>query len=608
MAKSGQAAFVAAFLLGAQGVWADVTPEEVWQNWQDSAASQGQKVTAESTSMDGDTLTVSGITLRMSGDGGDSSALIGEMQFKDKGDGTVAIIMPDSFPVLLKLPAAKGIAGAKPSELALTITMPDADITASGVPLALSYQSTLPTLEIAAEVTEGLADPATKVTVLARLANVTGNYLIEAAEAGKNLTEEFSAATLDLSVKSTGNPDQDMAVTLSLTGIGGKALLTGIPASGMGDMEMALNEGMTMDFTATYGIGSFDVAGKDAGAPVKMNGTLGGGTLVMALAASRLFYDATGKSVSLNFSGTDSASSDPVTFSATLANTSSKLEMTGSNWANIEDFNAALKAGLKVSGAFGLGASSFDFDGGAADKKTRMTASIGELDSSFAMDAARMHYDVGSKALKMTLSSPDLPMPEASLDLTELAVGFAMPLAKSDTPAPFNVLAKVVDLNVAEALWGMIDPGAALPHGPASLIIDIKGTTTLTRDLIEGGMAMAGGDSTPPGLLNSLDLPQFLLRLAGAEVTALGGFTFDNSDTQSIPGVPLPTGKIDIKAVGLNGLVDKLVAMGLMPEEQAMQGRMMLSMFANSSPDKDEITSTLEFKDKHFFANGQQLQ
>jgi Uncharacterized protein conserved in bacteria (DUF2125) len=608
MSKSGQAAFVAAFLLGAQGAWADVTPEEVWQNWQDSATSQGQKVTAESTSMDGDTLTVTGITMRMSGDAGDSSALIGEVQFKDKGDGTVAIIMPDSFPVLLMLPATKGIDGAKPSELALTVTMPAADITASGVPLALSYQSTLPTLEIAAEITEGLADPATKVIVLARLGNVTGNYLIEAAEAGKNLTEEFSAATFDLSVKSTGNPDQEMAVTLSLSGIGGKALLTGIPASGMGDMEMALNQGMTMDLNAAYGIGSFDVAGKDAGAPVKMTGALGGGSLVMALAASRLSYDATGKSVSLNFSGTDSASSDPVTFSATFANTSSKLEMTGGNWANIEDFNAALKAGLQVSGAFGLGASAFDFASGAAAGKTTMTASLGGLDSSFAMDAAQMRYDVGSKALKMTVASPDLPVPEAAFDLTELAVGFAMPLAKSDAPAPFNVLAKVVDLNVAEALWAMIDPGAALPHDPASMIIDLKGTTTLTRDLVEEGMAMAGGDSTPPGLLNSLDLPQFLLRVAGAEVTALGGFTFDNSDMVSVPGVPLPTGKIDIKAVGLNGLVDKLVAMGLVPKEQAMQGRMMLSMFANTSPDRDEITSTLEFKDKHFFANGQQLQ
>ena len=607
MAKSGQAAFVAALVLSSQPVWADVTPEEVWQNWQDTATAQGQKVTAESTARDGTTLTVTGITLEMTGEGGESSALIDEMRFMDNGDGTVAILMPDSFPVLLKIPAMAGVEGAGPRELALTITMPDADITASGVPLALSYQTDLPSIEITAVVSDGSGDSATTADVVLRLTEVSGNYLIEAAESGQNLTEDFAAGTLDLSIKgSGGDPEGEISVTLSLTDIGGQADLTGIPASGMADLPTALLAGMTLDMTASYGIGSFDVAGKDAGAPLKMTGALGGGTFEMSFAARHFKYAAAGKSTSLNFSGTDPAQG-PITFSATLASTSSALEMSGADWADIADFNAALKAGLKMSGAFGLGPSSFDFVGGADDAKTSVNASVGSFDTSFAMDAAQLQYGVGSKALKVTMSSPEIPMPEASLSLTELALDFAMPLAKSDRPAPFNLLTKVIDLNVAEALWGMIDPGGALPHDPASLIVDARGTATLTSDLIEDGMAMAAGAGSPP-LLNSLDLTQFLLKVAGAEVTALGGFTFDNTDMTTIPGMPLPTGKVDIRAVGLNGLTDKLVAMGLLPEDQAMQGRMMLSMFANTSADKDEITSTLEFKDKHFFANGQQLQ
>jgi hypothetical protein len=35
---------------------------------------------------------------------------------------------------------------------------------------------------------------------------------------------------------------------------------------------------------------------------------------------------------------------------------------------------------------------------------------------------------------------------------------------------------------------------------------------------------------------------------------------------------------------------------------------MMMAMFTNSAPDKDELTSVLEFKDKGFYANGQRLQ
>jgi hypothetical protein len=35
---------------------------------------------------------------------------------------------------------------------------------------------------------------------------------------------------------------------------------------------------------------------------------------------------------------------------------------------------------------------------------------------------------------------------------------------------------------------------------------------------------------------------------------------------------------------------------------------MMIAMFAKAGEGEDVLTSTLEFKDKHFYANGQQLQ
>ena len=154
----------------------------------------------------------------------------------------------------------------------------------------------------------------------------------------------------------------------------------------------------------------------------------------------------------------------------------------------------------------------------------------------------------------------------------------------------------------------MADPKAALPHGPTSLIIDTKGRVTLTRDLTADASALEAGQTDRPGVLNALDLSQFNLKALGAEVQAQGAFTFDNSDLTTFSGVPLPTGKLDIKATGVNALLDTLVKMGLVPPDQAMQGRMMLAMFANTSTSADEMTSALEFKDKHFFANGQQLQ
>ena len=73
-------------------------------------------------------------------------------------------------------------------------------------------------------------------------------------------------------------------------------------------------------------------------------------------------------------------------------------------------------------------------------------------------------------------------------------------------------------------------------------------------------------------------------------------------------GVPAPTGTLELALMGGNALLDKLVGMGILSEDDAMGARMGVAMLANSDPAADKLTTVLEFKDKHFFANGQQLQ
>ena len=98
------------------------------------------------------------------------------------------------------------------------------------------------------------------------------------------------------------------------------------------------------------------------------------------------------------------------------------------------------------------------------------------------------------------------------------------------------------------------------------------------------------------------------LSVAGAEVTGLGGFTFDNSDLETFDGMPRPTGDVTVNIKGANALIDKLVQMGLLPEDQAMMGRMMMGMFARTTGD-DELTSKIEInKEGHVIANGQRIQ
>lgn len=597
----------AALILSAQTAWADVTPEQVWQSWQDAAKAQGQTITAKDTKRDGDTLTVTGVTLTMNSDTGKGSASLDKIGFQDKGDGTVAIILPDSYPVQLVLPPAKdSTEGAK--DLTLTVLMPGAKLIASGVPLSVSYETDLPRLDLALETSDGEAGAKSTVSLLAKLTGVTGHYLIEGAEAGQNMTEDFAIKTLNMTAKITGDgADEKADFALTLADLGGKVALTGVPTSGMEDFDAALNAGMAMDFSLTYGAGSMDLTGTDGGKPIKFAGTNGSGGFSMAFDASKLHMDAKNTALALKVAGTDKADNSDFALAGSMADFASALDIAGASWTDTKDFAAALKAGLKMSGMLALGATTFDFTGGQ-NQATKVKLALDSANTEFAMDSTQMHYNFDTKAVSTTVSSPDIPMPEIAANVDQVAFAFQMPIAKSDTPAPFTYLTKIEGLTLPDALWAMVDPNAALPHGPTSLVIDTKGMATITRDLTEDATALESGSDAPPGLLNALNLTQLHLTALGAEVQAAGAFTFDNSDMTTFEGVPLPTGKIDIKATGVNALIDTLVAMGLIPKEEAMQGRMAMAMFANTSTTADEITSTLEFKDKHFFANGVQMQ
>lgn len=566
--------------LWAQPLWADVTPDDVWLEWQTMAQAQGARLTADSTDTQGDTLILSAVTLTLTNK---ATAQIAEIRLMDTGDGSVAVDLPDSFPILLT---------SDGKVLNLNVTAPDAEITASGVPLSISYAKHLPRLEMTAK------DPDSKTDLTLKATEVTGTYLAEAGESGKNLTGAYAVQSLTL--MATGNDDTD--VNLSLTGLDGKLNLTGLPAEEGVELQAALDAGMTFDAALSYGIGSLDVSGVEAGQPFKLAGTLGGGNLALALDAAKFHYDVNTKAISLNLSGSDTATG-PFTFVGAMADLGTYLDINGRGWSNSDDFDAALKSGLVMAGGGNLGSTNIDFAGSADQGPVKVKASLASAKTEFTLAASQLTYDLGAKAVSVSVAAPEIPVPEVTVDLTELAVGLLMPVAKSDKPAPFSYLTRIIDLNLPPAVWALLDPASTLPHTPATLIIDTRGTATVTADLMQG----EAPDGMSPGFLNSLDLPQILIRALGAEVTAKGGFTFDPTDTETFD-MPLPTGKVDIRGTGLNGLIDKLVTMGVLPSDTAMQARMGISMFARNDMAKDEVTTTLEFRDKHFFANGAQMQ
>ena len=265
-----------------------------------------------------------------------------------------------------------------------------------------------------------------------------------------------------------------------------------------------------------------------------------------------------------------------------------------------------LNSGFTLDSSFSFGAMTADLDVTEASGPTKMTATATGGGFNVAMDKTRLDYGSSLIGAKFTVSGAEIPFPQVELAFAESGFRVLMPIMKSDSPQDFTFLTKLVDFTVSEDIWAMVDPGGALSREPATVIVDVKGTGFWTKDILDPSAQM--DDIEPPGELHSLDLTQVLAKAAGAEVSATGGLTFDNSDMATFGGMPLPDGKITIGIKGVNKLVENLISLGILSEDDAMGFRMGMAMFARPGAWPDELTSEIEFKEGGLFANGQRLQ
>ncbi len=82
---------------------ADVTPAEVWTDWQAYLIDFGFAVTAtEAQNADGLSLTGIVLTQTLPDEGGEMTMSLPELTLKDNGDGTVYVAYPEEMPISIK--------------------------------------------------------------------------------------------------------------------------------------------------------------------------------------------------------------------------------------------------------------------------------------------------------------------------------------------------------------------------------------------------------------------------------------------------------------------------------------------------------------------------
>ncbi|MEL6914823.1 MAG: DUF2125 domain-containing protein [Pseudomonadota bacterium] len=248
-----------------------------------------------------------------------------------------------------------------------------------------------------------------------------------------------------------------------------------------------------------------------------------------------------------------------------------------------------------------------DVDFGGASGSVDITAGAGAQSLTLAEGA--VSYEGRADAFTAAMLTDQLPVP-VSVALGGSTFTFATPLSPREAEGEIRLGLALRELALDDFIWDLFDPAAVLPRDPATLVIDLAGLGRWLVDPFNESALAAQEDDELPGEVSGARIEALELSAAGARVTADGAVRFDYSDRETFDGLPAPEGQLTARLEGVGGLLDKLVMMGLLPQEQSMGARLMLGLFASPVPgQEDTFTSTLAVEpDGSVFANGQQIR
>ena len=489
--------------------WADLTPAEVWGDWQQYLEGMGYTVTATQSS-DGDVLTVSGITFSMEipDNQGAMTMEIGTIEFEQLGDGTVAVNLPDSMPMSVDMNPAAG-QGA-PVKMSMTQTQSGHSMIASGSPDQIISTYAADTMGI-----------------------VMNQMVVEGTTMG----------------------DEAMQMNMLASNVNNVTTMTG-QGETRGYDQRGSASSVTYDMV---------VAPPDEPAKINMQGQM--------------------QSVAYNSTGT-------------VPNT----------MTNASDMSAMIAAGFDVKGSFTYenGTTAIAVEDPQNGEMAFDTSSAGGT-LGVEMGKDGLSYVAEQTNSKLSAKVANLPFP-VDLSMAKTAFNLAMPVTPSDDPQDFAFGLTLGNFVMSDMIWGIFDPTAQLPRDPATLALDLTGQAKMFIDFLNPDTAAAIANQTP-GELQALSMNNLTIDVAGARLDGTGAFNFDNTDMTTFPGMPKPIGEVNFNLAGGNALLDKLVAMGMVPQDQAMGARMMMGLFAVAGETPDTMSSKIEFTEEgQVFANGQRIQ
>ncbi|EBA11253.1 hypothetical protein RCCS2_10790 [Roseobacter sp. CCS2] len=260
--------------------------------------------------------------------------------------------------------------------------------------------------------------------------------------------------------------------------------------------------------------------------------------------------------------------------------------------ADFNDADTFVDGGFAMAGGYTIESGDYVFDVNAEGDQASGALSMGSSMLSAEMSSSKLGYTSKTDDLVLNVVSSDFPLP-IELSLAQYGVNFLMPTGSAGESSDFAIGFDLVDLNISDAIWNLFDGGNVLPRDPATIQLAMSGTAKSLFDMFDPEQQAVMDSGELPYELESVTLDTLNVDAAGAKLTGEGAFTFDNTDMQSFAPMPRPEGEASLEITGFNGLLDNLVAMGLVPEQDVMGARMMVGMFARSTGD-DQMETSLE--------------
>lgn len=283
---------------------ADISPTEVWADWQRLIESTDVtlEIGGETASSDALTLTDISITGAFPEDGGSFATTIPEVVFEDRGDGTVEIKMSAEYPI-----AIIGKDSITDEEFAFNIIarQPGMVTIASREDATTRYDYVGPEVQVSLSQFTVDGEPL-DFDLNMTLAGLKGAYsLIEGAPRlyDSNLTVE----TVSVSGRGVDIDDPAAAFDFSanVADLGSQTSGTVVGLMGFSDMSSMMAEGFTTEWNVTHGAAEYTVAGADQASRFNLKTTSESGAFDGSISPDGLTYGGGNTALNVAVSGSD---------------------------------------------------------------------------------------------------------------------------------------------------------------------------------------------------------------------------------------------------------------------------------------------------------------